>query len=469
MQRKNFQKFCRNVKERRYLLIGTIAIVISFFTYYCFYIFSSARNIVFQDHFRYLEIADKVVNGRLDITYLWLSFSGHRSPINLLTFLLNAKYFHLNTLMEIYIGAIILTITSFVLIYYFYKSINFTSIKKIYFIIPIIFIIFSLDQWENIVFSDGARLMLNMLVYILLFILLNNYLLGRKRKNLVILLSAIVLTSILIGTGNVLAVNGTIIILVIIDMFINKNTNYKITISIIATSFLSVLLYSIGLRQDSLGLKDQLANISHHIFYTGKFITLAFSGMALGVDYTMINNVNKVTTGLIGLIIIIFILCILYIYFKKEMYRKTYIPLALIIYSILIIGSILLARLNYAQEYGLNYAMSSRYLTSTHYALIGFIWIGLMYIDNKKNKKEVIRKTLIVEAIILVLLAQILTNYQEWKITKDRKANFVKLQEIALSDRRDGIELRRFQTNIDWVIKGLEIIKKNNLNVFYKQ
>ncbi len=97
MQRKNFQKFCRNVKERRYLLIGTIAIVISFFTYYCFYIFSSARNIVFQDHFRYLEIADKVVNGRLDITYLWLSFSGHRSPINLLTFLLNAKYFHLNT------------------------------------------------------------------------------------------------------------------------------------------------------------------------------------------------------------------------------------------------------------------------------------------------------------------------------------------------------------------------------------
>ncbi|MEI7690641.1 MAG: hypothetical protein WCI63_03385, partial [bacterium] len=368
-----------------------------------------------------------------------------------------------------YIGAIILTITSFVLIYYFYKSINFTSIKKIYFIIPIIFIIFSLDQWENIVFSDGARLMLNMLVYILLFILLNNYLLGRKRKNLVILLSAIVLTSILIGTGNVLAVNGTIIILVIIDMFINKNTNYKITISIIATSFLSVLLYSIGLRQDSLGLKDQLANISHHIFYTGKFITLAFSGMALGVDYTMINNVNKVTTGLIGLIIIIFILCILYIYFKKEMYRKTYIPLALIIYSILIIGSILLARLNYAQEYGLNYAMSSRYLTSTHYALIGFIWIGLMYIDNKKNKKEVIRKTLIVEAIILVLLAQILTNYQEWKITKDRKANFVKLQEIALSDRRDGIELRRFQTNIDWVIKGLEIIKKNNLNVFYKQ
>ncbi len=454
--------------KNNYILI--ILLLLQFLMY-MFYIYNSTSNIIFQDQFHFMGIIKKYFESSLSFADLWRGHLEHRTLGYNTIFLLNAIFFHLNTLIEACLGAVILLFTCILIYFSYHNSLN-EILKNLYiqisFIVLISFVIFSLNQWENIVFSLGIAIMLKTLLFILSFFLLDRIIIGQKHY-LPYLTISIILAILLFGGGYSLAFILSMLISFVFILILKRKIEPKqiktfFWVLLTSISAITIYLYKIydnNMINNNITMLDRLVFIVHNPLGAMKFLLLSFSSSVVGVNVAN-HYLSQSVILLLGLLVIYAYIYALIKYITSKMYDKTFMPIMLIAYSIFILLMILVGRLDYGVEYG----MSSRYTTDTQCGIIGIIWIvvySTMKLDLKQSKKYIALLLL-----LIILFGQLATNILEWRIASYRKANFDKLRVMALDiDQYDNNEIKMFQYDNDLVKEGIGILKKHNLNVFY--
>jgi hypothetical protein len=471
------------MKKIKSLILGNyIVFIFSIFLFilYIVYIQKSTENIIYQDQFEkvHLNFISNYFEGKLSFKDLWASDGGHRLLGYHTITLINAIFFKLNTQIEMYLGAVILLIACILLYTSYQKSLKDISDPKFiqlsFLLISII--LFSLNQWENIVFGMGLSIIIPILSFLITFLLLEKILLNYNFSlfsfSALWFLLAIASSVLIFGIGYSFGLIGSIIIVLFMKIFIFKDNFVKNNIKVLLfVSFSLIIFFSIYFYKiyenpyssPSSFIKG-LSLISQQPINTGKFILLALSASIFGNDFS--NQYLSRTISLIigGLLLVIYVY-VLKKYISLKIYSKTYLPLFFIFHSLIIIGLTLLARLSYGVDYG----MASRYTTHTQLGLIGIIWIIIFSLFCEKKNVRAFNKITALSILMFILFGQILTNIVEWKISPYRKLNYEKMRHMAISPEEYAPEdfKKMFQTKEDLVFDGLKILKKYELNVFH--
>lgn len=137
-----------------------------------FYIYSSTENILYQDslHPVNVNLIENLYSGNLSFGDLWQEYNGINIFGGMFLLLINVIIFKLNTRFEMWLSALSMFSVSLLTFEYFKRllkkffKMNDNILIQVLFI-PITIIYFSLNQWENIVFTGGAVHIISILLF----------------------------------------------------------------------------------------------------------------------------------------------------------------------------------------------------------------------------------------------------------------------------------------------------------------
>ncbi len=439
------------------------------------YIYNSTENIVYQDGLAPVNInlIEKFYAGKLYFNDLWKEYNGINIFGGLFITLVNVVFFRLNTRFEMLLAVFFMFITSLVMFDYFRKLVKKIVSNKIVQISfgLIIFIYFSLNQWENFVFNGGSMHIMTILPFVLMMIFYDKFIQSKFRIKNVFNYLLIVIFSILLGGQYTFGLVVSLLTGIFLKKIFDKKNNFdykKSIFSIVIFIIIYLLFYLSALNNNVATGSSGVLNLFNDPISSLKFIFLTFSGTLIGVDLFNRLNMGINLGSLIGLIVVLTYLYALILYFKSKMSKKTIVPLVMVIYSIVTVGIIFVSRFSY----GIGYGLTSRYTTSTMLGLIGCFIIFLYSLFSKRYFKKIkiisLNNFPIIVIFLFILICQFLTIVNEWIISPHRKVFYEKLEVMALNlDNYSKEDLSLFQAkNIDYIFNAFAVFKKYELNVF---
>jgi len=453
------------MKTYSVIIVGALII----FLFHIHYLFLSTRNVPFMDYWRVLkDFGEKIMTNNLALRDFWSPINGQRPGLMLFLLAINMRLFGYNTQIEIFGGAIIKLFISIILIYTFIKENRDKQIQnfKIQILcLSFLVAIFNLNQWEIITLEFSLSYMIRLFCFIFIFIYLSHCLLNMNNyKNHLYYISILLIPIIcLISSALFAPFVGSICTVVFINFCINYKKERLLYFKNYLVLFFSIVfgasiyLYNIGSLL-VLGEKIKIGTLLIN-FIKGTLIMF-------GTSLVFIENNFKLLYTL-GIIIALLYLLAIFLFFKKEMYKKTYIPLFLILYNFLYISIIYYGR---GLHFNHLYLAASRYTTETTLGLIGILWIFLNVILEEINFKTIVKRNYLRISSIsvsLIIIGLITTIYFESKIGPYRGKLFEICKNILLKiDYTSDDELSIFQDAYGSVRIGVDILKKYNLGIF---
>jgi len=472
----------KNFIKKKFILIGSLSLLLGLFYYY---IFLSTSNIAYQDQFAepQINLITKYFEGNLSFEDVWQIHNGHRMLAYDLIKVANVIFFKYNTQIEMFLTGIFLLLASVFLYQNFKKNFSTLPEKIIQILfIPTAIIIFSLNQWENFVFSMGLANIMPIPFIILSFIILekiflrDSFKLNSKLTYYFIFLT--ILTVLFFGTGGSIVFVLTLILATLTKILIEKKlnrTNIKILLLVLAACLPALYIYFNGTDRSDPTINQGINYIIFNLADSIKFIILSFSGSVLGYDYILgFKNFLNIELNLlipfsIGTLVFFYYIYAIKTYISLKIQKKSYLPVFLILFSFISIALVLLTR----YYYGINYGMSSRYTTYSQFGIIGIFWIMLyaIYYEKEKSKKIFSKKTAAIFILTMIICGQILTYSIEFAWAPYRKTFYKNLEQMALNYENyttdqlaNGFQYRHNEQ----VIKALATLKQYKLNVFSK-
>jgi|GEM_PF-4126281 len=431
------------------------------------YISVASANVPIMDYWKYADgLIEKNYTG--GISYIDLcSYNGvHKTPLQLLFFLLNVEIFNWNTQISMYFGIIVSCISLFLI----YKMIAIYSCNKRSQLVSNItctVITFSLIPYEIITQEFAFTAAIGILLFLLGAFLINKVLhsLGNKydKRAWIVVLYMFFVINIFGGAFSVafalsiLLIEGFDFSIKLINKISFNKANYVI---IFVGIILSLFLYFNGIE---LGTGNS-ANDGVATFFIDLIKgAILICGTSLIGAYQSKNLI--IVIGIIELMIH-FILFILYV--KNKMYKKTYIPAIFYFYYGIVYGMLFIGRTGQ----GVDYLMAPRYAKEAIFVVIAdIIVVNLafeLYIKNKK-KFRIMQYSFLV-LIVMITGCILEADIKEVHIASNRRIycdNLITMMENI--DNYSDDELGVFQAgNPQRVRNGVNIMKKYNLGIFNK-
>lgn len=448
-----------------------------------FYLYNATKNVPIMDSWRAInEIADKVFSNNLKFEDLWKSSSAHRNPLFYLLLAINMKYFSLNTQVDIFLGAIVLVINCIILYNIYNKKIlkglqiN-IKVGQLLFVI-IIATVFNFNQWEILTQPFSFIFTLRIMTYLLIFNAIDYYLLMEQKNALLafVISIAIFAAICILSQGYFVSMVVTVFLIILFNFIISYKKDgtqfIKYYLVVFLFSIFGSYLYLNGLissvaSSNSFGIF--IGSLFNGDFINGVIIMLGRSVLPFEL-VTKLGGINVYYA--VGMIILVSYLFAVFIYFKSNMHKKTYVPLMLISYSCLSIAVIIYGRMN---SFNLEYLAASRYVCETTFGLIGMLFIFVNYfilirsnnkIESKKSQNTyIVINNIIVGVIILLLSISAFTEIRTAPYRKIYEQNLIDML-LNLENKTDD-ELVVFQAGKpDYVRHGALLMKKYHLGVF---
>lgn len=433
------------------------------------YLLNSTTNIPLMDYWTYIyEFTDKIFMGNISCSDIWSNFTAHRAPFQYVCFFLNMKFFTGNTLVSVYLASLVTLITNI----YIYSCCRRNIQERDSIVIQvgavlISFGIFTLNRWEIITLEFSFAFAVRILLFVVIFDLIDK-ICHQNEKCLKMIgeIGVFIFVTILFFSSSYFpAMVLTIAIIMVLTLFsseIKDRKRFFKTCCIIGGFALSAtIIYMYHLNT---GTKLSLSFLFRWIFGWGAKGVL----LMMAASLKHINDFNDRSIYFGGIVILIYIVSFI-IYYKKRLYKLTYLPIMLMIYSI---ASMIIISYARVEMFDISYVTSSRYTYETTLGVVGMIWIQMLsYTKDIANglKKTVGRKHILSMCIILFISANlIIVEHTERKMAVYRKAYMQNLQEIAynIEDYSDE-ELAGFQANQpEYVRSGIEKLKKYKLSIF---
>ena len=439
------------------------------------YVLSATANVPIMDYWRYIvQFVEKVMGEGVSIIDFWKPQAGaaHRSGgISTYLFLLNVKYFGLNTQIEIVLGAIGAFVNCCFLFWIFVKKMKWEIPWAKCAFILVALSIFNINQWEIITleFSFGFSLRILLVLWCLYFF---DSMQQKDRKKVTIFVFAVVMFLVSMVTGSYApAILGAFIFITLVQLCVEKEKKKQVFIqNIVVTAFtlLGIILFFWDLGG---GTGDGATNTFLDMVLDGtlvKGVFLMLGSSILHVESTAAaQNVNILYLGIA--LFVLYIVAII-LFFRRKMYKQTYMPLMLMAYTACAILVIAYGRI---PMFGASYVISSRYVCDTTLGLAGIFWIYIYEIQaliNEKLKRRIagVAKLVVCFAGMIMIIVSLRYSYNtEMTIAPYRKIYQENLIKIMQSNETITEEqARNFQSETELVNQGVELMKKYHLGVF---
>jgi hypothetical protein len=223
---------------------------------------------------------------------------------------------------------------------------------------------------------------------------------------------------------------------------------------------LASFIYIFGLKAQG-GLGSFLINISK-LLLSGNII----KGCIILLGSSVLWSSSEVSTLhiLCGSILLALVIISIYLYVKVKMYKKTFLPFMLIVYSFVNFGTIIYSR---SSTFGISYLISSRYVCESTLCLTGMSLIFLNYFGSSKTQRPLVN-ILTIFTLATMVIPMMFSVKSELKVAPYRRAYFKNAGTMLenLKGYTDQ-ELSVFQANSPGLVRsGAEIMKKYSIGIF---
>jgi hypothetical protein len=337
------------------------------------YIFSIDLFTLGGDQMRWVELIERLYQGKFNWLDLWDPHGGHRAPAYKAIFLANAKFFGLNMQLEQVLGAIAwagaaIVATIGVAQHFGRSATRATALVLI--VTP--FIIMNGQVFQTVLsYSVISLRMLDMMCFFIVFILLSRNL-NREpayldSMRLIVLMGFF---SLFIGRGWGQAMLATVFLVTVVYATLNLNdlTKERIVKTLLppgASALVFVYVYRIGIESEVSALSELMD------FQSLMTFVLTLMGRTLTFQHIGVENGKNLLPILIvgGFIAAIYALAIS-LFFVKKQYRQGWFPLCLMMFSL---GAILCVYLGRGVGLGGGWqgALFPRHLPECSVGLVG--------------------------------------------------------------------------------------------------
>ena len=431
------------------------------------YLSKATANVPIMDYWRYINsFVDKMFTDTITFNDLWLNQGVYRYPVIYGLFLLNVKLFHYNTQIEIFGGCVVMAITSIIL----YKLLKeyFCDYKKYikYFgYCMLLMAVFNLNQWEILTLEFSLGFALRILSFILVFKYTDYFLCNMTTtySRAIILAMIYIFVICLFGAAYFPAMIGAVFFTIVFRLFVflkeEKLGYVKQYIILCAGLIIGTCIYMNGIVSSDI-------TISENGLFSAVFNFNILRALVIMLGSSLVGVYGVKISFFVGCVFLgIYIFAIVW-YLYNKMYKKTYMPMLLIAYAIMVTCLIYLGR---SSVFNLEYLTSSRYVCETTIGIIGVSWILLDCFSNNNSNLRFLRKSICCCMLIFIIISIGCSCLKEYNTAIYRKAyadnlikNMTKIEEL------DSSEIALYQANYDeLVINGVKIMKKYNLGVFH--
>ena len=374
---------------------------------------------------------------------------------NLLDYLF-VRGFKCNNYAYVFAGMLVVYVITIIIIVYYNRMLKCNNIIMDFCgVIICIIPIYNLNQWEILTLYCSVFFMLRILLYITMWIWLDRIMKSEDSICKAIVFGALSFLIVMFASqayypGFSASICGAILFNTIINKKINKShiIIFVSQIFSVAVCFLTTALPSV-MGENSIALSVMLKD-----YFRGFLFMLAATVVPNSVQTTY------ETCYLIGGFILIITLGAVYIFFKKQIYKRTYLPIILMMYALISIFVIISGRM---YTYGFETLGSSRYVVETTLGVMGVMQIYWIDISSEKNANCVTNVICIASITSAILFA----NNIEWKIAPYRKAyndNIIYYAENI--DEATDDELAIFQAPPEDVRELVQFMKENHLCIW---
>lgn len=407
-------------------------------------------NVPFWDQFHFIPLLDKMFSGHLSFADLFAQHNEHRTPFAWLTMLLLGSITHYNNVAEMYFSWFLLCLTSCVLLSVYIRNFG-TSQGALAKFIPVVWLIFSLRQWESLLW--GITLSIFMMV---LFFVLSVYSLEKSRNIggwFVLSIVSGVICSFTFANGLLIWPIGFIQIL---WTWWSQRKEYKWSYSKMISvwclmGILVYIAYFVGYVQPS--HHPSLLYFMHHPFSSASFLMVCI-GSPLAVDIY--------TAAAMGILLLASYIYVLVYAIKRDSQTRSVMtfPLSLVSFSLLTAAILVLAR----SGFGVEQALSSRYTTLIAPGIVGLYLLILQLKVKYQNLKPFLFGfvlSLMALGIVASYGRAIMSDGKSIRAYRNEAAYYLTTFEIQ-SDNNLALLFKDPQ----FVREQAEALKKYKLNVF---
>jgi len=341
----------------------------------------AGRPVVTADQWHFLDVISAYYQHGFSFRDVWEGHGPHRTPGYKTLFLLDAIYFRLNLKLEIYAGILALLAMA-VMIYFRYResmrdSVSSEKLQLSFLVIATV--IFSFNQWALYFYSlsslDGF---LGKMLYVWLWCYMDKGIRRSLSYEFILKFCLVFLLILLIfGEGMGPAVILVTLIVMLLSGFCSrawKEHKYRaLIIFTVVTSILSQLIYwevPPKLPQ-SAHLFDAMLVVFTQPWGALKYALATLGSSILNTSWFRISSYADTAQYIAGVIVIFAYLAAIWLFFRNRMWRKTWLPMLFMLYSVLFLGLLLVGRYGVGD---LNSTGAPRYAADLQLGLVGMLW-----------------------------------------------------------------------------------------------
>ena len=396
--------------RRRWLLVLLVA------TLPCLdlvvYTWDAANTMISRDQWHYIPMIQDYFTGHFHLFSLWDTHSQHRTPGYKLLFLGNAIFLGLNMRFEIMLGAAALILTVVVLMKRFWDSLPSGTplATALIGLLAIAMASTSLNQWADLTYGLTALAgYAGILCFVWLWLMLDSQLrLGTSRWKTTALSLALAFTLLVFagGMGPALIVS---LIAVPFGVMLLEHRVEKGKLALLASlmlcSIICELLYwgTSGIRLTSPHSQSFMTVFMQQPSLAPEYLLLAFTSSVLHAN--VLERHYPVYGRDINLVVGTLIFCIYalsaFCYLRLRMWKTSYMPAFLMMFSVLFIFSTLLVRL---PSSGIDTAEAPRYVQYSQLGFVGCLWTIFHWLGTPTTSRPM-RLTVAAQAALFVSVA----------------------------------------------------------------
>lgn len=367
--------------SRRWLLVILIAALpcldLLAFTW------GTANTMITRDQWHFMPMIRDYFTGHFQAFSLWETHSQHRTPGYKLLFLINGALFGLNMRLEIMLGVIALTTSVLLLMTRFLKTLPAGASVGIALmgLSAIAVSGFNLNQWADLIYALTALAgYAGVLCFVWLWLMLDTQLrLGTTPQKMAWLCLALVFTLMAFAGGMGPALIVTLLLVPAAIMFIERRVaKEQLTLLglLLLCSIVCELVYweTPGIKLTSPHAQSFMEVFMQDPAATPEYVVLAFASSVIPADamdkhFHGLGHVLNLLTG--AGVICLYAICT-FGYLRLRMWKASYLPGFLMVFSTLFTLSTLIVRL---PSNGLGTSEAPRYVLYSQLGYFGCLWI----------------------------------------------------------------------------------------------
>ena len=430
-----------------------------------FYIQLAGYNIVYAD---YIRIVNRYLSTENipSLSEMWAPSAGHRA-LGYFPFLyFNVRFLAFNTQFEMILGIVGVFLSSLVVVRFFLKQqLNFYSG------LVALLLVFSLNKWELFLNGTGWTIFFAFACMYLNFYLVDAVFIDGKDSwnNKFLLYLLPILTIPGFAGGYSVAYTVTMVsFLCAIYTIAKTNKRFILTQLSLFIVLQAVYLYNLPVAVEKQNFLSVVGSNFSYLFY---FYMASFASTIIGQETFFAGNYPEYWVRGVGIVVILNYYLALVLYFKNNLYKKTFFPLMMIQFSLLSHCIILYTRFGFNS---ISYSMSSRYQPMYLLGIIGMLSIFAYCRENRLLSVKFMGKNMAgLMAVFLVgtlVAGNVATTLDEIRKIPYRHSAYKAFETIALNYKNESDQsLQRLQSQGAEVRRALVTLEKRQLNLFFAQ